>query len=45
MLEKVATPSRDVVVVDVIFVVAAPMVCCRTDELAAVIVICWSEPV
>ena len=40
MFEKVATPSRDVVVVEVMFVLVPSIVCCNTDSLDAVSVIC-----
>jgi hypothetical protein len=45
MFEKVATPSREVVVVDVMFVVTPPIVCWSMDPLAAVKVTCWLAPV
>jgi hypothetical protein len=44
IFEKVATPSREVVVVDVMFVVTPPIVCCSTDPLAAVRVTCALAP-
>jgi hypothetical protein len=40
MFEKVATPSREVVVVDVMLVVTPPIVCWSMDPLAAVRVTC-----
>jgi hypothetical protein len=45
MFEKVATPSREVVVVDVMFVMTPPIVCWSMDPLAAVRVTCWLAPV
>jgi hypothetical protein len=38
--ENVATPVREVVVVEVMFVVTPAMVCCSTEPFAAVIVTC-----
>jgi hypothetical protein len=40
MFENVATPFLEVVVVEVMFVVVPPIVCCKTDELGAVRVTC-----
>jgi hypothetical protein len=40
MFAKVATPFREVVVVDVMLVVVPPIVCRRIDELEAEIVTC-----